>query len=553
MNAEAFALRSPWYARERDDIDLRSPAALPPRIQMYDSPDFVDQLLHDPADSLKFDVDDVWTYPVPVTPDLKDPNPRARLATHRLVSTGLRKLYQPAHERYYVVVVEVFCDQPGLPRAGKHDEISVSFRMRRLRTRLAGPRRPIRRLATALVKELLEEELTKEGRDPNAVPIGPLGTDVRDVWWAEQSSKDWQRQFAEDHAEELEHLEFHTDRQQWIVPKQGKGGRWRTLDDVDDPVDDEAEVEETFPMWRLPVREKDRGPDGVVCEGPETRSLWFGVVPTFSGEHWAAPQRDGKLALEPKLDHRSIYEVECVVSQPHPAHPESCPPRTWASVPTTPFKLADPMDPAGTKNRTVTVTMPDLRRLAAQAGQPPAGGMRVVTPPGSALTINPFGGIPKPGQGRVGGAGGVCFFAIELFFIIAMFLFLMFLPIVVLAFQLWWMLALRFCIPPRVSAQITADFLARADLVVDAGASATLRADVNLAFGLDTSAATGVPVTSPDWVDQLDQAPEVTAQPALAGSVAGNADTAAPEPDPDDELPHEESPDDPLCRPRIRV
>ncbi|MGW6129723.1 hypothetical protein ACWFNE_06835 [Cellulomonas sp. NPDC055163] len=568
MNADGFALRSPWYAREREGIDLRSDAALPPRIQMYDSPDFVDRLLFDPADSLKRGRDDLWTYPVPVTPDLADPDRRARLATHRLVTTGLRKLYQPVHERFYVVVVEVFCDQAGLPRAGKHDEISVSFRMRRLRTRVAGARRPLRRVATALVKSLMAESLEAEGRDPASVTLGPLDADVRDVWWADQASKAWRQQFAKDHAEELQLLELRTDRQQWIVPKRGvapkpgKRGRWRTLGDALDAVDDAVEEEETFPMWRLPVRGKDqRAANGLDCDddpsGPLSRSLWFGVVPTFSDEHWSAPRDGGKTALEPKLDHASIYEVECVVTQPNPKCPDRCPPQTWQSVPTEPFRLADPMDPAGTKNRTVTVTMPDLRRLAAQAGKPSAGGVRVVAPPRSQLTTNPFAGIPKPGSGRVGGAGSVCFFAVELFFIVAMFLFMMFLPIVVLAFQLWWMLALRFCITPRVSAQITADFLARADLVAAASAGgaagAALRANVNLAFGLDTSAATGVPVTSPDWVDQLKAAPDVAAAPRLAGSVAGNADTPAPEPRPGDEPAHETSPADPLCRPRVRV
>jgi hypothetical protein len=56
--------------------------------------------------------------------------------------------------------------------------------------------------------------------------------------------------------------------------------------------------------------------------------------------------------------------------------------------------------------------------------------------------------MPGSGDGAVGTGGGACTFALELFFIVAFFLFLMFLPIVVFAFQLWWMLALRFCIPP---------------------------------------------------------------------------------------------------------
>ena len=43
---------------------------------------------------------------------------RERFATYKLHTTKMRKLFQPTHDRYYAVVVEVFCDEPGLPRAG---------------------------------------------------------------------------------------------------------------------------------------------------------------------------------------------------------------------------------------------------------------------------------------------------------------------------------------------------------------------------------------------------------------------------------------------------
>ena len=72
---------------------------------------------------------------------------RDRLATSQLITTGLRKLYQPSHNRFYAVVVEVFCDQPGLPRAGSHDDIEVGFVMRRQRTSVTGAPGPTRRLA----------------------------------------------------------------------------------------------------------------------------------------------------------------------------------------------------------------------------------------------------------------------------------------------------------------------------------------------------------------------------------------------------------------------
>ena len=71
------------------------------------------------------------------------------------------------------------------------------------------------------------------------------------------------------------------------------------------------------------------------------------------------------------------------------------------------------------------------------------------------------------------GAGDtICFFAFELFFLVAFFLFLLFLPIIVFLFQLWWMLALKFCIPPSISFQALAQFVADGkDLPGDADAA----------------------------------------------------------------------------------
>ena len=237
-----FALRTPWYERERpreregrdEKLTLRSPVARRPLIQMYDTPQFVDALLRDPADSLAFGDDDRWTYPVPVKPTIDKDKPRLALATSRLVSTNLRKLYQPVHQRFYVVVVEVFCDSPGLPRAGGHDDITVEFRMRRMHTSLTAKGRPARRVAADLVHALAKEQQI-DTRTP--------APDARDVWWAHQA---WRRQFTEDHKQELSEIDCHTDYQQWLTSAKG-GGRWRTLCDAGDPVLD-GEQEETFPM-----------------------------------------------------------------------------------------------------------------------------------------------------------------------------------------------------------------------------------------------------------------------------------------------------------------
>jgi hypothetical protein len=71
-------------------------------------------------------------------------------------------------------------------------------------------------------------------------------------------------------------------------------------------------------------------------------------------------------------------------------------------------------------------------------------------PAGSQLPAGPLGKIPGPGAGGApgGDSAETCSFAIELITIVATFVLSLFLPIVVFAFQLWWMLLLKFCWPP---------------------------------------------------------------------------------------------------------
>jgi hypothetical protein len=59
-------------------------------------------------------------------------------------------------------------------------------------------------------------------------------------------------------------------------------------------------------------------------------------------------------------------------------------------------------------------------------------------------------GVNDAGKAESSGLGGpaICGFAIPLITIVATFVLRLFLPIVVFLFGLWWMLRLRFCIPP---------------------------------------------------------------------------------------------------------
>lgn len=524
MSADVgLALRAPWYVRERHDgPDLRDGRSLRPVIQKYDGPDFVTRVLADPRDSLVFTDDDHWSYPVPVTPSLTAKG-RDRLATSQLVRSKLRKLYQPAHDRFYLVVVEVFCDAPGLPRAGLHTNLEMTMVMRRQHVSLSASKGPLRRLARNLLREMMKEQ------HPAAVAGAP-DADVRELWWVDSAAR---RRFEEENADLLSAVTVHTDDQTWVRDKTGPG-RWCTLGDAEP-----GEHEEELPMWRIPASTAE-------CDAARSRSLWFGLVPTYSAEHWV----QGGVTL-PKLDERGTYEIQCIARYPLVPGHEHCPQSEYVSAPTEPFRLADPFDPDGTKNRTVSITLPDLRRLAARAGQKQGpGGVRITTPPRSQLSFNPFDGIP--GSGRIGPGGGVCTFALELFFIVAFFLFMLFLPIVVLAFQLWWLLALRFCIPPSIGFTALADFFAKGGLVADLDAE--LKVELDAALGTDTSFFEPGSPNRGVWAAKLDGAvdpasgdPVFANDPNLANALVVSTDPSdAVEPSTPEV---EEKPEDPLCLP----
>ena len=187
-------------------------------------------------------------------------------------------------------------------------------------------------------------------------------------------------------------------------------------------------------MWQAPP-----GPEG----------LRRGRRPARPGSGWSRPsppstRRSATAASLPKLDDQAIYEVRLLRhAQAAPPGHEHCPPTVFCerAVATVPAGRAD--GPAGHEQAARRRSpLPDLRRLAARAGQPMGpGGVQITHAAEFAARVQPVQGHPDGGDGRLGAGGRVCTFALELFFIVAFFLFLMFLPIVVFAFQLWWMLA----------------------------------------------------------------------------------------------------------------
>jgi hypothetical protein len=180
--------------------------------------------------------------------------------------------------------------------------------------------------------------------------------------------------------------------------------------------------------------------------------------------------------------------------------------------------------------------MPDLRAVAARAGQPAGqGGVAITTPPSSRFSFNPNNGSPKEPVDVTGTAAQTCTYALEIFMIVAMFVFGLFLPIVVFLFQLWWLLALRFCLPP----QATALQALSAHFVTDGKAMKDMTATQLTAFDRVVGAV-GAGQRLKDAPPQLpsgvaDPGADLVAALALPPVGAGGG----PEP--------ESKPDDPLC------
>jgi hypothetical protein len=172
-----------------------------------------------------------------------------------------------------------------------------------------------------------------------------------------------------------------------------------------------------------------------------------------------------------------VYEVRVWVQRhkvPHDAdQPCPCPDGIFWSVPTVPYKLASHFDLTGTSHQPVTIQLPDLAELAAQAK--PTLGVGLAKPKGSLMIKSGAAPAFLPQSGGLSSGPEICFFPIPLITIVATFVFQLFLPIVMYLFQLWWMLALKFCILPEISisAGITAEIGLSGSIDIGAGVDIT--------------------------------------------------------------------------------
>jgi hypothetical protein len=435
-----WRLVAPWWRWQAQGGD---PRVTRPAFQKYDSSRFVDDFLANPQHCLTIDdKDDRVQQLVSKPAAVLDGRLRA-LANAELRPTSTLKLFLPTHSRFYLVVCELHCEKAGFPNAHRDEACEAGFVVRRRRFDVgAGTVREARQLIQR-VEEAAGEPAT----------LDAARAELR--LWATAANA-------------TGILEG------WVVGADGVG-RWQEVKERPGRLH-----EATFPLHAFvptPAAELHVG---------RNRAIWFGTVPTASRDH----DRQGSA----RFDDTSVYETRCYVRRHDPDEPKDavgqdcCGELTW-SRPTERYQLASHFDLTGTANTPVTVQLPDIPKLKAQAAALPIGkgaSLKMVAPEGSSMKMK------SQTDGSLGGAQ-ICSMSIPLVTIVAQFVFNIFLPIVVAIFQLYALLRLKFCIPPSLSLNLAEMDSLNVALhgadTVDANINAAAAVKLSLSASLGSDAA----------------------------------------------------------------
>lgn len=480
MTGHDWVLVAPWWHWPRPGQPARG-RGTPPALQKYDTSKLVETFLADPQRRLEFldGVDRVVRY---------TGEPRGLGGVTR-VPTKLRKLFLPTHFRHYLVACSLHCDSPGLPPVDREQVCQAGFVVRKRSYDVDGPnaaRARDRLLAVNTARRALtsvDTQIAAARRVRNASPLRLAGLQTR---------RDGAVLVLNDAVKALQEWAaaegVHRALKGWYPDEHEGRGAWRPVTEVPVSVDEDA-----FPLYPLVV------PPSATDHDAAGQAIWFGLVPAGSADHDTSTER------APRFDDASTFEMRCFVRRHAPAclntdgtATADCRGQVVWSEPTEGFGLAAHFDLRGTANRPVTVQLPDLVALKAQAGTAPAG-VQFRTPPHSQVS----------GNGPTNGTVQICSFSIPLITIVALFVFQLFLPIVVLLFQLWFLLLLKLCIPPEVeldagSALALALDIPEPQLAVDVGLQVQFDTHTAPAIGR----ALGLSTTGGKLVDDPANAPD---------------------------------------------
>jgi hypothetical protein len=444
-----WMLAGPWYRWPQPGVPSSGRTSAP-ILQKYETGDFVNEFLKDPQHSLVFleNEDRVFetTPRVPPLPLLSGKISSlfasavaapGGAADNVVQSTGIRKLFLDMQKRFYLVVCELHCDVAGFPQVDRGEVCEAGFVIRRRYV-----------------------QIPKTAEKPLRKIIRERGSAAKIQSAAEE-------------------LGVFAELQGWIPSSFDRIGSWQKVEETP-AINNTEKIQPLYPLVPDPRLAQHAG---------KGRTIYFGVVPTCSA--------DTDELGNARFDDRNLYEIRCYVRRHKPPCPKLLTPNdchgplTWSQR-TEQFQIASHFDLAGSSNRPVTIQLPDLPALQAQVAADPTIGrkaaVKMVAPKGSNLETS--GQIPNLTGNPPGAA--ICSFSIPLITIVATFVFKLFLPIVVLVFQLWWMLALKFCIPPSfsVSAGVAAGLSATPPGVdISASLAVTVQGDLSASLGSQAAAS----------------------------------------------------------------
>jgi hypothetical protein len=432
-----WVLTGPWYRWDQPGV-IASGRVGRPVFQKYETANFVAEFLKDPQHSLKFlDPDDFAQEARLRDPALPPKDGKQQsLSKNVYVSTGIRKLFLDAHKRFYLVVCELHCDAPGFPSVTNDQVCETGFVVRK---RSADVPEKARSKASLILKDLslAHAQLAQIDELPPGKKVGPLAV-ARASAAQKFNAATAELQLA------AKEMEIRLTLLGWVKSAADRVGSWQEVEETPQTV-----VEDIFPMYPLipDPRIKNHSGGG--------RTLFFGVIPTASAD---TDDRGNA-----RFDDASLYEVRCFMRQhrfpcPKKRERNDCHGTLYWSQRSAVYRVASHFDLAGTSNRPVTIQLPDIPALEAQAAtlKPGQGApVRMVSPLGTPKFSIDTGSLKATLKGT---GGQICSFSLPLITIVATFVFQLFLPVVTFVLGLFFLLKLKFCIPPSIdlSAGVTA-------------------------------------------------------------------------------------------------
>lgn len=439
--AHDWSLVGPWYRKDTIGGGAVKHSAKP-ILQKYASSDFANGFIKEPQKSLKFVGEDfVTSSALPLNDPVAPGDPR--------LSKNFLKLFLDTHSRFYLVVCELHCDRPGFPSTSRDKVANAGFVIRKYSSNLAynlrGKFEPVMKKRALIQAKMarVEKQIRAAKGKPNKGSLirGALKPLAKIT---DKKLTELEKELQKSETELLalkEKYGVKLTTKGWFASENQGIGSWQDVESTPQSV-----TESYLPLYPLIADPTDE------THSAKGKTLWFGVIPTMSSD----VDEDGN----PRFDDESLYEVRCF-AQRQPEEGCCCGEVTW-SEPTESYKIAPFFDLDGCGHKPINIKLPNLEDLKNQVARGPVGkgaNVRMKTPENSSLTITTGDDFALPTKGSSPGGGAICFFAIPLITIVAMFLLKLFLPIVVFLFQLWFLLSLRLCIPPSIDIDV--------DLAVD--------------------------------------------------------------------------------------